>query len=155
MSRGLGRAQRWVLAHLAAHPPHWFKQGGLRGGAAAYDEYHEGWASVRDLAGYWHHAQACGCDDVDDCRKLTFDVPRAEVESIRRAVKTLELAGQVETSYDQTWADAGTRRVLYARLPLSVEQAEQVRLAQRLRCERQRQAAAELAPLVAKLRGGT
>jgi hypothetical protein len=76
MSKGHGAAQRFVLDQL---------QRRLNG------------QSIYDLArGWMHHKAACGCEPPEfstcDCRPIP-----AELQSIRRAVRTLEREGRVET----------------------------------------------------------
>jgi len=81
MSKGHGAAQRFVLAQLERH----------RDGLPIYAL----------AVGWMHHKAACGCKPAEfsTCRCQPV---LAELQSIRRAVRTLELEGLVET----WWAES-------------------------------------------------
>ncbi len=119
MSRGLGVVQRFVLEELAenyAGPP-------------------PGWASVVTLAQVRHQH---GCND-DPC---THRPTAAELESMRRAVRSLHNGGHIEAQYARITVPASYRACwemrpyypngraegrwerwgLHARLPLSPEE---------------------------------
>jgi hypothetical protein len=125
VSRGLGRTQRFVLDVLAERQR---------------DQPWNGWEYVRSIAGDRRHQEACSEDDHRWCE---WDPPTpADVESVRRAVRTLERAGAVETRYVSLDTDPGLRSFLAARLvsvgetgeraQVSVDRRESFRLPQRL-----------------------
>lgn len=111
------------------------------------------WNSVGWLAKVFVHRECCR-DDVDDVshRCTTPEPTRAQVESMRRAVKALARSGHLELEYqlievrahyrvprakrvyadDRVVVDAH-RRELSCRIPLSVDECEQVQAHQHLR----------------------
>ncbi len=143
MSRGLGAVQRLVLDVLAERDEE-------------QSEYR--WAGVFEIA----HRQVCGGElqwegdwpyETWECDACAPGRPTAATqESIRRAIRTLEKAGLVETKRENemapplVWRRRWTRYVprttfrkqLSARLPLSVEEAEAERDRQRLLMEQLR-----------------
>jgi hypothetical protein len=138
VSRGLGKTQRHVLDCLAAR-------------SGERSDYR--WVSVFEIA---HHARCEGELEQNGecwewywkCAKCNAARPTpAEAESIRRALRALGVAGLVEakhimeaTGRHMEWVERWTygggmgaiRRQLFARLPLSVEEAEEERVRQRL-----------------------
>jgi hypothetical protein len=112
MSKGLGQRQRDILAKLAQHrddPPDyngsWFKH--YKTGERIYrekpqwmhDRYPQ-WMTVRELAGLPPHDFHCWYS--------------SDVEATRRAVRTLEAAGLVETK--MIWRNQRGQRQIGVRL---------------------------------------
>ena len=146
MSRGPGWVQRFALDYLAAHPPKWVMRADYNG-RPPYRDWDCGFVTVDELAAYCRHHRGCGDHDPLRC-EIDFAVSRAEVESMRRAVKQLAKAGRVELTHRSLYTDAGNRTNLCCRLPLSVEQAEHEREGQRLQEERRRAFHAEVARML-------
>ncbi len=105
MSRGLGKAQRLVLDALRSHQQH-------------ADFYHR-WLSAYEIA----HFRDCGGKlELDGgrtwrCKKCggPHEVSLAEIESLRRAIRTLAAAGLVEAEHYSA---------LCARLPVTAKEKE-------------------------------
>jgi hypothetical protein len=90
MSKGHGSAQRFVLAQLE----------GRRNGQ-----------KIHDLARSWmHHKNACECEPAEFSRCECRPIP-TELESIRRAVRTLERQGLVWTHWEVDSEDRPFKRV--------------------------------------------
>jgi hypothetical protein len=142
VSRGLGSIQRLVLAELQCQRT-----------SESGPPFH--WAGVLSLTGQIVHGRLCDVDACEGWCSFGDRVTRADVETVRRAVKRLAAVELVETRHrlvltqsrhvlprrervyadDRRVADA-YRRMLEARLPLSVEQREQERVHQLLRAQR-------------------
>lgn len=124
MSKGLGAAQRFVLAYL-----------GENNDGNPWTRWTEAdWIARTRL----HRAT---CNDDDDHRACSMDEKpsAAEIESIRRAIRTLARAGHLESRrIDVGYFGGGMRWKLQARLPVSVDERETEQAHQRLREERTR-----------------
>jgi hypothetical protein len=150
VSRGFGCVQRFVLAALAECKPRW-----VDGWQGRY--WHPAYRSVVELAYAWVHSRQCDDDGGHYGCTWRSELTRADIESVRRAVKALERAGRVEIRRHQvetrvsnsTLGGQGWRWQMQARTRLSVEQSAEEQSAQHLeRRERDR----ALADITARIR---